>query len=312
MDDLVPAGSGVRAQAVSPDGRLIDDFVFAGDERIVHVVNAPSPAADRRRLAIGRAIAGHLLDGGPIANPCHVHREQQASRLTAALIANLGIAIAKFVGFASPDRRRCWPKACTPSPTPATSSCCCSATGGPLAPTDGRHPFGYGRERYFWALRGLHRAVRPRLDVRPVRGRGEAPTPPRPGVPRVGHRHPVGGGRPRGLLVPHRGPRVQPQPRRRRRGSRSSAPPRPRSCRCCCSRTRARSSGLVIALIAVSLSALTGAGRWDGVGSTLIGLLLGVIAFVLATEMKSLLIGEAASDADQAADHRRHHGPRPA
>ena len=59
--------------------------------------------------------------------------------------------------------------------------------------------------------------------------------------------------------------------------------------------------GLVIALIAVSSARpCTGSDRWDGVGSTLIGLLLGVIAFVLATEMKSLLIGEAASDADQA------------
>jgi divalent metal cation (Fe/Co/Zn/Cd) transporter len=57
--------------------------------------------------------------------------------------------------------------------------------------------------------------------------------------------------------------------------------------------------GLVIALIAVSLSAITGSSRWDGIGSTLIGLLLGVIAFVLATEMKSLLIGESASEADQ-------------
>lgn len=67
LEDLVPAGSGVRAQAVRKDGTLLDDFAFAGgasgtvgDARVVHVVNAPSPAATAS-LAIGRVIAGRLL-----------------------------------------------------------------------------------------------------------------------------------------------------------------------------------------------------------------------------------------------------------
>ena len=59
--------------------------------------------------------------------------------------------------------------------------------------------------------------------------------------------------------------------------------------------------GLVIALFAVTMSALTGNGRWDGAGTIAIGLLLGVIAIVLAIEMKSLLIGESASEEDEAA-----------
>ena len=59
--------------------------------------------------------------------------------------------------------------------------------------------------------------------------------------------------------------------------------------------------GLVIALVAVTMSALTGNGRWDGAGTIAIGLLLGVIAIVLAIEMKSLLIGESASEEDEAA-----------
>jgi L-2-hydroxyglutarate oxidase len=59
-DDLVRAGSGVRAQAVTRDGRLVDDFAFAGDDRVVHVVNAPSPAATAS-LAIGRVVATRLL-----------------------------------------------------------------------------------------------------------------------------------------------------------------------------------------------------------------------------------------------------------
>ncbi|MBU4458951.1 MAG: L-2-hydroxyglutarate oxidase [Verrucomicrobia bacterium] len=54
--DLVPGGSGVRAQAVAPDGSLCDDFRIVQGERMVHVLNAPSPAATAS-IAIGHAIA---------------------------------------------------------------------------------------------------------------------------------------------------------------------------------------------------------------------------------------------------------------
>lgn len=54
--DIVPGGAGVRAQAMRPDGRLVEDFEFVGGERILHVVNAPSPAATAS-LAIGERIA---------------------------------------------------------------------------------------------------------------------------------------------------------------------------------------------------------------------------------------------------------------
>lgn len=218
----------------------------------------------------------------------------------AALIANLGIAIAKFVGFAFTrsssmlaegvhsladtgnqflllfgDRRS------RRDPTPA-------------------HPFGYGRERYFWAfvvsivlfalgsMFALFEGVEKLLHPHPLESPGWAiaillvavglegfsfrtavreSNPTRAGI---------------GWLAFIRA---------------SKAPELP----VLLLEDSGALVGLVIALIAVSLSALTGSGRWDGVGSTLIGLLLGVIAFVLATEMKSLLIGEAASDADQAA-----------
>ncbi|MDH6136952.1 cation diffusion facilitator family transporter [Kitasatospora sp. MAA4] len=58
--------------------------------------------------------------------------------------------------------------------------------------------------------------------------------------------------------------------------------------------------GLVLALIGVGLTVITGNGVWDGVGTLSIGLLLVVIAIVLALETKSLLIGESA-DASTAA-----------
>jgi L-2-hydroxyglutarate oxidase LhgO len=58
--DLTPGGAGVRAQAVARTGALLDDFAFAEAERMVHVINAPSPAATAS-LAIGEEIAGRAL-----------------------------------------------------------------------------------------------------------------------------------------------------------------------------------------------------------------------------------------------------------
>jgi L-2-hydroxyglutarate oxidase LhgO len=57
--DLERGSAGVRAQAVSKDGRLIDDFVFSEEENILHVRNAPSPGATAS-LAIGETIAERL------------------------------------------------------------------------------------------------------------------------------------------------------------------------------------------------------------------------------------------------------------
>jgi L-2-hydroxyglutarate oxidase len=54
--DIRRAGAGVRAQAVEPDGRTVDDFRIVQAERMVHVLNAPSPAATAS-LSIGRTIA---------------------------------------------------------------------------------------------------------------------------------------------------------------------------------------------------------------------------------------------------------------
>jgi L-2-hydroxyglutarate oxidase len=58
-EQLEPMPAGVRAQAVASDGRMLDDFAFAESPRMVHVVNAPSPAATAS-LSIGRTIVGKL------------------------------------------------------------------------------------------------------------------------------------------------------------------------------------------------------------------------------------------------------------
>jgi L-2-hydroxyglutarate oxidase len=61
--DLSAAGAGVRAQALKRDGTLVDDFLFveqgSGAGAVLHVLNAPSPAATAA-LPIGREILARL------------------------------------------------------------------------------------------------------------------------------------------------------------------------------------------------------------------------------------------------------------
>jgi L-2-hydroxyglutarate oxidase len=56
-DDLKPHPAGVRAQAVSRNGALVEDFLFVNSRRTIHVCNAPSPAATS-----ALPIAAHILD----------------------------------------------------------------------------------------------------------------------------------------------------------------------------------------------------------------------------------------------------------
>jgi L-2-hydroxyglutarate oxidase len=55
-EDIVPGGAGVRAQALEKSGNLVDDFRLVQDEQMIHVLNAPSPAATAS-LSIGQKIA---------------------------------------------------------------------------------------------------------------------------------------------------------------------------------------------------------------------------------------------------------------
>jgi len=56
-NDLTPSGAGIRAQAISKSGNLVDDFLVLRDQNIIHVGNAPSPAATAS-LAIGDYLSG--------------------------------------------------------------------------------------------------------------------------------------------------------------------------------------------------------------------------------------------------------------
>jgi L-2-hydroxyglutarate oxidase len=59
-DDLRRGDSGIRAQAILPDGTLVDDFAIEQSDRAFHVLNAPSPAATAC-FAIGETIAGQAI-----------------------------------------------------------------------------------------------------------------------------------------------------------------------------------------------------------------------------------------------------------
>jgi L-2-hydroxyglutarate oxidase len=59
-EDIRPAGAGVRAQALEPSGSLVDDFRIIQADRMIHVLNAPSPAATAS-ISIGETIS-HMAE----------------------------------------------------------------------------------------------------------------------------------------------------------------------------------------------------------------------------------------------------------
>jgi len=61
-NDVIPTHAGVRAQALAPDGKLVDDFMIVREQNTIHVLNAPSPAATGS-LEIGEEIADRALKG---------------------------------------------------------------------------------------------------------------------------------------------------------------------------------------------------------------------------------------------------------
>ena len=60
LDEVTRGHRGIRAQAMNADGSLVDDFVITGSARVVHVRNAPSPAATSA-LAIAEHIVAEAL-----------------------------------------------------------------------------------------------------------------------------------------------------------------------------------------------------------------------------------------------------------
>jgi cation diffusion facilitator family transporter len=220
--------------------------------------------------------------------------------ILAALLANLGIAIAKFVGFVFTMS----------SSMLAESVHSMADTGNQLllllggrrasrAPT-ASHQFGFGRERYFWAF-----VV---SIVLFTLGSAFAVF---EGIEKILHPHPIESpGWAIGILsvalvlesISFRTAVHEARPAKGRSSwaryiRRSKSPELP----VVLLEDAGALIGLIIALTAVIIDTVTGNAIWDGIGTLSIGVLLGVIAIVLCVEMKSLLIGEAASPAHEAA-----------
>ncbi len=222
--------------------------------------------------------------------------EGSRKAIFAAFVANLGIAIAKFVGFLLTGATSMLAEAVhSVADTTNQGLLFLGGNKAKRAPTPD-HPFGYGRERYFWAfvvaviiftagsmfalyegeekLRHPHELESPGIAI---------------AILLVA------------IVLELYSMRTAVKESRPAKGDlswwkfirRAKVPELP----VVLLEDLGALVGLTIALTGVVLAANTGNARWDAMGSIAIGLLLGVIAVILAIEMKSLLIGESATPA---------------
>jgi cation diffusion facilitator family transporter len=219
--------------------------------------------------------------------------------IVAAFLANLGIAIAKFIGFAITGASSMLSEGIHSIADTGNQGLLLLGGKRSQRVADEAHPFGYGRERYFWSFvvavvlftlgavfsvyEGIHKIQHPEDLESPV------------------------------VAVVILGVAIVLESFSFRTAVHESRPLKGDASWWQFLRTSKVPEfpvvlledvgaliGLVLALGAVTLTVVTGDATYDGVGSVLIGSLLGVIAVFLCIEMKSLLIGESASSADRA------------
>ena len=220
--------------------------------------------------------------------------------ILAALIANSGIAVAKFLGFLVTQSSAMLAEAVHSVADMSNQGLLLLGGRQSRREPTATHPFGYGRERYFWSfvVAVVLFSVGSAFAVYK-------------GIEKVRHPHEI---RSVGLALAILGTGIVLEAWSFRIAIVAASPERRGlSWRKFILQTRnpelpvilledaGALFGLIIAAASVGLSAATDQPRWDGVGTILIGLLLGVIAAVLAREMKSLLIGESADDGDRKA-----------
>jgi cation diffusion facilitator family transporter len=217
----------------------------------------------------------------------------------AALAANLAIAVTKFVAFLFTGSASMLAEAVHSVADTGNEVLLIVGRGRSRRPRSEEHPFGFGRERYFYgfvvsvmlftvgatfsAYDGLHKILNPApvhsavvaFVVLAVSAVFEAFSL-RTGIAEANR---VRGDRSWGAFI-----------------RRTKAPELP----VVLVEDLAALIGLVFAFTGVALSVLLHDGRWDGAGSLAIGVLLAVAAAILAVETKSLLIGESASEQTQA------------
>jgi cation diffusion facilitator family transporter len=219
-------------------------------------------------------------------------REMRA--VVAALGANLGIAVTKFIAFLFTGSASMLAEAVHSVADTGNEVLLLVGRGRSLRPASDEHPFGYGRERYFYGFvvsvmlftvgaafsvyDGIHKIVNPEAIRAPLVALVVLAL---------------------SAVLEGFSLRTGIQEANKVRGNRNwvtfirrtKAPELP----VVLLEDLAALIGLAFAFAGVTLSWLTGNGQWDGAGSLAIGLLLATAAAILAVEMKSLLIGESAS-----------------
>jgi cation diffusion facilitator family transporter len=222
-----------------------------------------------------------------------VSAEGGSKAIAAALGANLGIAVAKFVAFAFTGSASMMAEGVHSIADSGNQGLLILGSSRAKRAETREHPFGYGRERYFYAFvvavvlftvgslfslyEGWHKVREPHAVDDPIWAFGVLVL---------------------GILLEGYSFRTAIKESNRVRGRqswvsyirRARAPELP----VVILEDFAALIGLVVALICVGLAVITGQGVWDGVGSIAIGLLLAFVAVVLAIETKSMLIGESA------------------
>src|SRR5271166_5330348 len=212
----------------------------------------------------------------------------------AAFAANLGIAVIKFVAFLLTGSASMLAESVHSVADTGNQVLLFVGRGRSIRPASDEHPFGFGRERYFYGFvvsvmlftvgavfsvyDGVHKILNPEAVRSPEIAFGVLALSAvlegfslRTGIREANQ---VRGDRNWGTFI-----------------RRTKAPELP----VVLLEDTAALIGLAFAFAGVALSVVTGNGKWDGAGSLSIGLLLGTAAAILAVEMKSLLIGESAS-----------------
>ncbi len=232
--------------------------------------------------------------------PCVV-QEGSRKAIIAAFFANLGIAVAKFIGFLITRSAGLLAESAHSLADTGNQGLLMFGSKRGKRDADRAHPFGYGPERYFWAfvvalvlfsMGGLFALYE--------------------GIQKLQHPHTVESPAVAyGILILA----ILLESYSLRTAVKEANHVRPKSMSWWQFIRRAKAPelpvvlledvgaelGLFFALGGLTLSEITGNARWDAVGSVAIGILLVAIAIILGVEMKGLLIGEAASDDNQAA-----------
>ncbi len=222
------------------------------------------------------------------------HSSGGVRAVLAALAANVGIAVTKFVAFAFTGSASMLAESAHSLADSANQLLLLLGRSRARRTETEQHPFGFGTERYFYAF-----------VVAVVLFTAGAVFSGYEAIHKMTHPEPV---RTPAVAFAVLAVAIVAESLSLRTAVRESSRERPRSSWLAFIR-RAKApelpailledvaalTGLVFALLGVALAVITGNGVWDGVGSLAIAVLLACVAVILAVEMKSLLIGESAS-----------------